>query len=220
MEIKNTNTILSDKEALAAFLLEYKTIECFGLQGSGKTTLVHWLNDNFDMEIVTPGTIWRTSWKKHALFFCLKHISLTLWWSMTALVESMRVNQLRLFFHKIHMMLVLAARWEYLHSHFPAGTRLLDEGFMQAILSLYEHQVSQDTMSRILHRFPSSDCAVYLVAPPIDGLGKVSKRRLALGQDYVRQWKNVFTCNLSVLTRVLRERNQAQFVTLNEMTKD
>jgi len=213
MEIKKTATVTSDKETLASFLLKYKTIECLGMQGSGKTTLTHWLHDKYNMEIVTASTDWRTSWKRFALFFCLKHVFLILWWTVTALVESLRVRKPRLFFHKINLMLVLAARWEYLHKLYPEGVRLLDEGFMQAILSLYEHPVSHITMQQTLQRFPSSDCVVYLDSNfPAVGLGKVSNRRLALGQDYVLQWKSTFTRNLTTLIRVIEERSQTELV--------
>ena len=211
---KERNLIIS-RENLIEVLSDCKSVEFLGMQGSGKTTLMNWLHDNCDVSIVESNHQWRATWKQHPLFFCCKYPLLIVWWVKTAFVESLRVKKPKLFLHKLNMMLILVARWEYIHKKPPERVSILDEGFMQGILSLYEHTLNKDQLHKLMSKFPKSDCVVYLENSfPVNSLGKVSKRRMSMGQDYVRRWKITFACNLTTLTQVLKEQSKTQLVTL------
>jgi len=77
---------------------------------------------------------------------------------------------------------------------------VLDEGFVQRILSLYEHSVSKKRLEWMLHRVPV--VSLYLVS---GSQSKVSDARKKLSKERILRWKEVLEENHSVLIGVLKE---------------
>jgi glycosyltransferase involved in cell wall biosynthesis len=195
-----------------------KTIECIGMQGSGKTTATEYMNKNLLFSAIIDSAHWKSNWKKYSIKFIISHKLLFLWFLYTALHESFFIRCPFLFFHKIYILLVTGARWSYLHKHYPIEIRIIDEGFMQLILSLYEHYIDKNNMKYIVKKFPIADVVLYFETKnSSDDIGKISKERMSFGKEYVLEWKKVFRHNLSILKEILEEQeNDVVNINLNQ----
>ncbi|MFW5853583.1 MAG: glycosyltransferase [Patescibacteria group bacterium] len=186
------------------------TLECIGMQDSGKTFVIKYLEKEYSIKTVFVNSLWKEHWIKYGIEFILKNPFLFCWVLFISFKESLLVFRPMLFFHKIYIFLIVGSQKIFLYKKYPNQLRGVDEGFMQFICSLYEHKLKESDLERIVKIFPISDIVLYMKEKIIiEGtIGKISQKRASQGQYYVQKWKNIFRFNLNALVQVLKNKER------------
>lgn len=190
-------------------------IEIAGLPGSYKTTLANAIVARFS-EVKRIGAMPLCPRLFYFLWYCFAHpIKLTFWKLMLY-----KEGPLRLFRYKIHLWWTATARFQKARQvHGPA---LLDEGTVQRVLSVLEHNVSETEMSRILSYTPLPDIILILSGGTFGRFFDADKKdkspRANLGTEYLSGWKETIEHNHAVLTTVLARQYPEKLMTCDAST--
>ena len=175
-------------------------VECYGLPKAGKTTLVSHLTGTGSYHTVPPYV-----GKHYALLFLCKHFLLCLRYTWAVFHESARTRTWSLGRFKYAVFVNTVGRIEYVRWHHgPDDIVVLDEGFTQRLLSLYETRVTADTYRLFLSSYGASDLVVIVADPNqgVDGI-RIGSMRRTFGEQYGKEWQGIISHNYKSILEAL-----------------
>jgi hypothetical protein len=175
-------------------------IESIGMQGAGKTTLAHLLSERGAVRVLPA----RFAWILYALTFASVHLMFCMRWITVSLVQSKSFSGA---IHQLYMFAVKAARYQYAVMHPSRLPYLLDESFLQGLLSLYETEVDEMVFESWMQRIPRTNAVLYVQRAPYDETVHISARRYEAGSGHAIAWQRTFRTNLMTLQHLLRRQN-------------
>jgi hypothetical protein len=175
-------------------------IESIGMQGAGKTKFARLLSDRGAVRILPA----RFPWILYALRFASTHLAFCAHWIAVSLMQSRNLSAA---IHKLYMFAVKTARYQYAVTHASTLPYLLDESFLQGLLSLYETEVGEAVFDSWIRRIPRTDAVLYVQRAAYDEAAHISARRNEAGREHAIAWQQTFKKNLLTLQRVLRRQH-------------
>lgn len=169
--------------------------ELFGLPGAGKTTLAKKLEAEEGFKIIKINN------KKELLYFNFIHVFKYPVGSSVNLFFIIKnsPNQ-KLFYYKfMNFFMDINARYE------KAGRcdkSILDQGYFQNILSVFEKPITRDLLKRYLKYLPKPDKLIIIDISFEESLNRIQKRgyyaREKFGKDYVENWRKTILSNYNL----------------------
>ncbi len=173
--------------------------EFFGLPGSGKTYLAQKFSEECNVPLVeVRGRFEKYFWA--FIFVCLRPQSFFVF--LKEIFKENRHNT-TLFRHKVHILFLNTIAKEG-KALFISGDAVLDEGLLQAILSISERPLDQRMLTRFARLLGKR--RIYFVSAPAETRGKrmlIRGRypRSFLGEEYRRQWFAVLENNHKLIVQ-------------------
>ena len=181
-------------------------VECFGVPGSGKSTLVKKLVETGEYKTVP---MYVGKW--YALIFALRHPLFVSAWKWALVSECTKSHTWRLFRFKVAVFLDTIARMQYARSRFDRSDRvILDEGTLQRILSLYETQRSERSMRRWMRYLPQSDVVIETIYQGAALARKVGTERKKESPAYVASWLSIVAANRDTFGALIQQSDSAR----------
>jgi hypothetical protein len=166
----------------------HKTIELFGLPGTGKTTYLKSLDfDKKDFYI--------------SRFRFIEFIFLL----FVIIVQTLKSKTYKLFRFKLSLLLNYYSK----KNNIKGNVIYLDEGILQRILSIYEEKLSFETLDKIFKFIKISD-EVLIIDFRYNLFNRYNHKdnvRLSIGDDYIDNWKDIIEFNFSLMTEYLQEKS-------------
>lgn len=181
-------------------------IELFGLPGSGKTAIKKVLiRRDFGKDVVLNGTLERLIF---CFVFAILHPLICLFWLSLLFTR----DQKGLRKYKLSLLSVTFAKFQ--KARFLKQKSIIDEGFLQRILSMYEHQLTEQEIKKTLKYSLFPDKVLFIKGGGFDRFLKEEDRinsyRYKKGEAYIENWISILTSN----TELIHKQLQNSFPTL------
>jgi hypothetical protein len=165
-------------------------IELYGLPGSGKTTLSKNLSSFKDFKLVKIEN--NTELVFFSLLSLLRHPIVFLYTFYLVTVNSSSVG---MFYYKF-MNILLHRNAKHMKAFFYKSS-VIDEGFSQNILSIYEKTISKKELKRIVSLSPKPNTLVVfnIDSNILENRVKKTAARRNFGEEYYIKWKEVIRKN-------------------------
>lgn len=185
-------------------------LECVGVPGSGKTTLAETLVSQYGFSTPPQHISLRESWS-----FFLKHKKICLAWTFFLLTETVQTRSWSLLRFKSAVFLNTIGRMFCAEKLYLQGNNVvLDEGFFQRLLSLYERPQTFE-MFRWWCCVIAAQHPIVLVTSEDALPKKLGTYRKSLGEEYASQWFDVANHNFSMFRQsILSAKTGPAFVFL------
>lgn len=180
-------------------------IEFFGLPGSGKSTLARELaaqNTTYEYPCDAP--------RSYAFFFAMKHPRIAWYWLSRAAREACRQSAGSwVSFLMFKWALLVRTFSEVAYAQRSTKHVILDEGFLQRTLSVFETKITDQEVTQIFSHLPSPDVYVEVTTqqPVFERYRKTSRGRARYGSAYLAQWEALVRENYATIVRALSHGN-------------
>lgn len=176
-------------------------IEFFGLPGSGKSTLARQLRER-SLAYVSA----RDASVAHVFFFIFRHPLIAGYWLKQAVIESFLIRRPGLVRFKFSLLLHTFAQVRYAQGS--KDKIILDEGFLQRALSIFETKKTHIEFMRMLHFIINADVYIEVIGeePFFARYRRSDSNRGKFGQAYLTNWEEVVRHNYQVLLQALKDR--------------
>ena len=188
-------------------------IEFFGPSGVGKSTIAQELSNNTRWEYIAINS--RKEKLKYVIISLFRLPVRFLSLFCRTIIEGK--YSLALLRHKIHLFTEYVARNEKARIKGIRQNVILDEGFAQYGLSLYEHNISKKTALRYVNKFILCNCnkiEVIILCNEQDRIKRMENRkripRVHLNIDN-KTWQRIVSKNFDTFLNVLKRRNMFLF---------
>jgi len=184
-------------------------IECIGLPGAGKTTLVKKLT-SLDSQIQSMDKMVS---RRYTYLYIVLHPLITLWFMFLVVREGFVSHTVTLTRFKISLLGDLFGRVAFARQK-KESIFLFDEGFLQRLLSVYETPQTQSVIARNVSKISNYIDRVVFV----DTKRKFSDRydnlhpRGRLGEEYKRSWEKIINENYKTLKGVLAQTDMGFYI--------
>lgn len=179
--------------------------EFFGLPGAGKTWLAEKLSQEKGIPVISLSGRVEKYWR--VVRFALERPAAFFFFLRKARKESRGNRALRS--HKIRYIFFNAVAREHKASC-ARGPVLLDEGFAQFLLSLFEHEASREEVVECLRYFFPQHCIMIVEAPENIRTERFHSRgrmpRAFLDEAYRKQWMPILERNYVLIKSLLIQR--------------
>jgi GTPase SAR1 family protein len=167
-------------------------VECFGVPGSGKSTLTSKLVEREEFSTVPP---YVSRW--YSLLFMLRHPIFTTRWILALLSECKKTKTWTLLRFKVAVFLNTVGRIEYGHTHFSKEKIvILDEGIMQRMLSLLEERKTEKEFEAWMAYIPRPHTVIFCENMSENiSKRKVGTKRKQFGDEYAKEYSLVLEFN-------------------------
>lgn len=174
------------------------TIELFGLPGSGKTTLAKKLEDEKGFKIIKINS------RKELLYFNFIHFFKHPAGSLANLFFIIKNSpNPKIFYYKfMNFFMDINARYE---KALFCDKAVLDQGYFQNVLSVFEKPITPDLLKRYLKYLPEPDRLIIIDILPEEALNRTQERgyyaRERFGKDYVENWRKTVLWNYNLFKK-------------------
>jgi len=166
-------------------------VEFFGLPGSGKTYAYNYLQKSLPKKVVLHT---RISFLE--LFF----------WTRVIFIESIKVRKMSLIRFKLSLLRQMLKKEVIMYD----DKYILDEGWLQRILSFYESKISSASLLKIYKHVSRADVVIFFERGHDHYFSRYNNpdnTRAALGSSYLSGWKKVLTHNHEIIKEFLLKQN-------------
>lgn len=173
-------------------------VELFGLPGSGKTTLARKLEAEKGFKIIKINN------RKELLYFNFIHFFKYPVGSSVNLFFILKNSpNMKLFYYKfMNFFMDINARYE--KARF-CDKAVLDQGYFQNILSVFENPITIDLLKIYLKYLPKPDKLIIIDTSPEEALNRTQERgyyaRERFGKDYVENWRETVLWNYNLFKK-------------------
>lgn len=180
-------------------------IELFGLPGSGKTTF----GNNLD-----KGNFIFIKSKKYSFIFkviCIFKYLIFFFWLKEIILETLKFKKWKLVRFKVSLVISTLCTFSEANSikNNTEKNILLDEGFLQRLLSVYEEKKDIEFFQKIVKKVLLTDC-VFIINFNFNIFLRYEdtrNNRKILGEDYFNNWKNVLDYNYKNILECIKLMN-------------
>ena len=179
-------------------------VECYGLPGAGKSTLVQEL-----VKRQVCASVPKKVTRSLGAVFLVQHPFFTFRYLGVLIAESARTHTWQLVRFKLAVLLDTVSKIEYVRRHNTSkSVFLLDEGIAQRLLSLCETEKSPEWYTQLLRPFRKSLVVLHIVYKGHTAENvQVGSRRAMLGEAYGKKWKKTIFNNYTSITICLHQAN-------------
>jgi Cdc6-like AAA superfamily ATPase len=170
--------------------------ECFGLPGSGKTTLIKELSsektNNYNVQKISR-------WKRllYTLFFIVRYPKIS-WFFIYNIFK----NESLLYSYLLHLVSMSFAQYVFLKKN-----TIIDEGVFQRVLSIYPKEMSYSEAQKIINLLSKMRGKILIFEggdfSRFYEKGGVESMRTRLGAEYFEAWKKRVTHNFDMMCKIL-----------------
>lgn len=187
-------------------------IEFYGLPGSGKTTIARALEKKDPAKFVYLHTSPRKEIIKLVPLFFIHHIGITIFWLKELFFKCFKSHFFPLFRYKLHLLLITFVQYQKA-KNYKNKVVLLDEGFLQRILSIYESRLTKDKIIHYFNHLIKADLIVFTKNSEsefsrfISSSHKDQSPRTKLGEEYLSQWMEITRSNYQMIKDLIKAKN-------------